>query len=133
MTLAHCFRGFKGTNRSRADKKGNKLKLSAEAEAQVQTITNKVVPVSFTKQQRKEVQQAIEKGMATIRAQVKNNNRDRDKKVKKLQTQLETQTISAADIKIQKTEKKAPNIVIPWSLLILSWLIFAAYVATTAV
>lgn|GEM_PF-4625175 len=121
------------TNRSRADKKGNKLKLSAEAEAQVQTITNKVVPVSFTKQQRKEVQQAIEKGMATIRAQVKNNNRDRDKKVKKLQTQLETQTISAADIKIQKTEKKAPNIVIPWSLLILSWLIFAAYVATTAV
>ena len=79
------------TNRSRADKKGNKLKLSAEAEAQVQTITNKVVPVSFTKQQRKEVQQAIEKGMATIRAQVKNNHRDRDKKDKKLQTQLEKQ------------------------------------------
>ncbi len=50
------------THRSRADKKGNKPKLSTEAEAQVQVITNTVVPVSFSKQQRKEVQQAKNNG-----------------------------------------------------------------------
>ena len=116
------------TNRSRTDKKGNKPKLSAEAEAQAQVITNRVVPVSFTKQQRKEVQQAIENGMATIRNQTKSNNRDRDKKVKKLQAQLETQSHSTTDTDNQKTGKTAPNIMIPWSLLILSWLVFAAYI-----
>ncbi len=115
------------TNRSRADKKGNKSKLSTEAEAQAQVITNRVVPVSFTKQQRKEVQQAIENGMATLRNQTKSNNRDRDKKVKKLQTQLETQSHLVTDTDNQKAVKKAPNVIIPWSLLILSWLLFAAY------
>ena len=120
------------TNRSRADKKGNKPKLSTEAKAQVQVITNTVVPVSFSKQQRKEVQQAIENGMATIRAQAKSNSRDRDKKLKKLQKQLETQSHSMTETKIQKTEK-APNIMIPWSLLILSWLAFSAYSVTTGI
>ena len=47
--------------RSRSDKKSNKPKLSSEAKEQLQTITSGVVPVSFTKQQRKEVQQAIER------------------------------------------------------------------------
>lgn len=120
------------TNRSRADKKGNKPKLSTQAKAQVQVITNTVVPVSFSKQQRKEVQQAIENGMATIRAQAKSNSRDRDKKLKKLQQQLETQSHSMTDTNIQKTEK-APNIMIPWSLLILSWLAFSAYFVNTGI
>lgn len=120
------------SNRSRADKKGNKPKLSTEAKAQVQVITNTVVPVSFSKQQRKEVQQAIENGMATIRAQAKSNSRDRDKKLKKLQKQLETQSHSMTETKIQKTEK-APNIMIPWSLLILSWLAFSAYCVNTGI
>jgi hypothetical protein len=113
-------------SRSRADKKGNKPKLSPEAEAQVQVITNTVVPVSFSKQQRKEVQQAIANGMATIRAQAKSNSRDRDKKLKKLQKQLETQSHPITETTIPKTEK-APNVMIPWSLLILSWLAFFAY------
>ncbi|MEH6557019.1 MAG: DUF2956 family protein [Oceanicoccus sp.] len=116
------------TNRSRAEKKVNKSKLSTEAEAKVQVITNRVVPVSFTKQQRKEVQQAIENGMATLRNQTKSNNRDRDKKVKKLQTQLEIQSHLVTDTDNQKVGKAVPNVVIPWSLLVLSWLFFAAYI-----
>ena len=119
------------SNRSRAEKKGHKPRLSIEAEAQVQVITDRVVPVSFSKLQRKEVQQAIEKGMESIRSQTKSNNRDRDKKVKKLQAQLEAQLNkqhhSITSTENQKTKNTSLTIIIPWSLLILSWLAFAIY------
>ncbi len=67
-------------NRTRAEKKSSKPKLSTEAHAQAQGIANTVIPVSFTKQQRKEVQQAIESDMAIIRVRDNGNRRKQEKK-----------------------------------------------------
>ncbi|WP_019531318.1 DUF2956 family protein [Dasania marina] len=115
--------------RSRSDKKSNKPKLSSEAKEQLQTITSGVVPVSFTKQQRKEVQQAIEKGMATVRIQAKANNRERDKKVKQLQKQLtDAQQVSkTSDSSPENSNKLTAASLAPWILLFVSWAGFAIF------
>ncbi|MGK0441265.1 MAG: flagellar basal body P-ring protein FlgI [Pseudohongiellaceae bacterium] len=109
--------------RSRSDKKSNKPKLSSEAKEQLQTITSAAVSVSFTKQQRKEVQQAIEKGMATVRNQTKINNRERDKKFKQLKKQLaDAQQINMAHNGLQGQPKKITALSLaPWVLLVASW------------
>lgn len=111
--------------RSRAEKKDNKPKLSDEAKSKAQEITNNVVPVGFTKQQRREVQQAIEKGLDKIRTETKMKNRERDKKHKKLQQQL-----SQVDVNTDTTEappNKTSIATLPWSLLAATWLVIAAY------
>lgn len=113
--------------RSRAEKKGNKPKLSPEAESQVQAITADVVPVSFSKQQRKEVQQAIEKGMAKIRTQAKSNNRERDKKYKHLQKQLAASTDSTDTNTDRDNSKPTLSVIVPWSLLLVTWMGIALY------
>lgn len=115
--------------RSRAEKKSNKPKLSTEAKAQLQAITSDAVPVSFTKQQRKEVQQAIEKGMATVRDQSKSSNRERDKKVKQLKKQLADaqQIIETHDASQGDPKKFTAMSLTPWVLLFVSWLGFAAF------
>ncbi|MFA7554166.1 MAG: DUF2956 family protein [Spongiibacteraceae bacterium] len=113
--------------RTRAEKKANKPQLSAEALSQAQTITNTVVPVSFTKQQRREVQLAIESGMATIRAQANSKNRDRDKKLKQLQKQL---AIKESDVVTTTEENHSElnlKIILPWGLLLLTWIGLAIY------
>lgn len=115
--------------RSRAEKKSNKPKLSTEAKAQLQEITSDAVPVSFTKQQRKEVQQAIEKGMATVRDQSKSSNRERDKKVKQLKKQLADaqQVIETHDTLQGDPKKFTAALLVPWVLLFVSWLGFSAF------
>lgn len=116
--------------RSRSDKKSNKPKLSSEAKTQVQAITSGVVPVSFTKQQRKEVQQAIEKGMDAVRNQTKINNRERDKKFKQLKKLLaEAQKANTAtDILTGSTKKFTAVSLAPWILLFASWAGFAIFI-----
>lgn len=111
--------------RSRAEKKGNKPKLSDEAQSKAQEITGHVVPVSFTKQQRREVQQAIEKGLEKIRTETKLKNRERDKKYKKLQKQLAT---PSDNTEITNTPTNtSTTAILPWSLLAVTWIGIAAY------
>jgi hypothetical protein len=114
-------------NRTRAEKKSSKPKLSTEAHAQAQGIANTVIPVSFTKQQRKEVQQAIESGMATIRAQASSKSREREKKVKQLQKQLDNKGDNIATTTEASDSKSRVNEVLPWGLLLISWIGMAAY------
>jgi ADP-ribosylglycohydrolase len=114
-------------NRTRAEKKSSKPKLSNEAHAQAQGIANAVIPVSFTKQQRKEVQQAIESGMATIRAQANSKSREREKKVKQLQKQLDNKGDDIATTTEASDSKSRVNEVLPWGLLLISWIGMAAY------
>lgn len=112
--------------RTRAEKKANKpstkKQLSTEALEQVQTITNTVTPVSFSKQQRKEVQQAIEKGMVSIRAKANNKYRDQDKKIKQLQKQLAAKEHHAFTTSEIDNTKPKFGIILPWVLLMLTWL-----------
>ena len=114
--------------RTRAEKKASKPQLSTEALAQAQTITNTVIPVSFTKQQRKEVQQAIESGMATVRAQANNKSREREKKVKQLQKQLSAKGDNIATTTNQENHGKSNlSVILPWGLLSLTWVGLAMY------
>ena len=113
--------------RTRAEKKSSKPQLSTEAQAQVETITNTVVPVSFTKQQRKEVQHAIESGMATVRAQANSKNRERDKKLKQLQKQFAGNGGNLAAATQDHQEKSKLSVMLPWSLLALTWLGLVLY------
>ena len=108
-------------NRTRAEKKANKPQLSSEARVRAQSIAATVVPVSFTKQQRKEVQQAIESGMATIRAQASGKSREREKKVKQLQKQLEANQGSINTTTEVSRDKAKGNNMLPWILLFLTW------------
>ena len=114
-------------NRTRAEKKASKPQLSTEARSQAQSIVNTVVPVSFTKQQRKEVQQAIETGMATIRTQANGKSREREKKVKQLQKQLEAKGDNNATAFEAAHVKSNLNVILPWSLLSLTWIGLAMY------
>ena len=113
--------------RTRADKKISKPQLSTEALAQAQTITNTVVPVSFSKQQRKEVQQAIERGMATIRTQANNKSRERDKKIKQLQKQLAAKGEGSATATAAIHSKPHFGAMLAWALLVLTWVGLAVY------
>jgi hypothetical protein len=113
--------------RTRAEKKSSKPQLSTEARAQAQTITNTVIPVSFTKQQRKEVQQAIESGMATVRAQANSKSREREKKVKQLQKQLATKEGNIANATEASDGKSKLSVMLPWGLLSLTWIGLAMY------
>jgi hypothetical protein len=115
-------------NPTRAEKKASKPLLSTEARSQVQSIFNTVVPASFTKQQRKEVQKAIESGMATIRNQANGKSREREKKLKQLKKQLEAKGGNIATTIEASHGKSNLNVILPWSLLLLTWIGLAMYV-----
>jgi hypothetical protein len=127
VSLNLFFKDILMVNRTRAEKKSSKPRLSTEAHTQAQGIANTVIPVSFTKQQRKEVQQAIESGMATIRAQANGKSREREKKVKQLQKQLENKSVNIATTAEASVSKARVYEVLPWSLLLISWIGMAAY------
>ncbi len=118
--------------RTRAEKKASKPQLSSEAKAQAQTITNTVVPVSFSKQQRKEVKQAIESGMVIVRAQANSKNREREKKVKQLQSLLASNEGNTATATEASHGKSKPSVMIPWGLLSLTWIGLAVYLGMFA-
>ena len=118
--------------RTRAEKKASKPQLSTEARAQVQTITNTVTPVSFTKQQRKEVQQAIESGMGTVRAQANSKSREREKQLKKLQKQLATDEGNIVTATEASHGKSNLSAILPWGLLSLTWIGLAIYLGMFA-
>jgi hypothetical protein len=113
--------------RTRAEKKSSKPQLSTEGLTQAQNITNTVIPVSFTKQQRREVQQAIENGMATVRAQANSKSRDREKKLKQLQKQLAAKGAGIATTTEASHDKSNLSVMIPWGLLSLTWIGLAMY------
>jgi ribosome recycling factor len=113
--------------RTRADKKSNKPQLSTEAQTQAKTLTSTVVPPSFTKQQRKEVQQAIERGMASVKAQASSKKREQDKKIKHLQKQLAAQNDDAVTVSHTSHNKGQSKALVPWALLGLTWIGLAVY------
>ena len=112
--------------RSRQEKKNKppKAKLSAQAQLDAQAITEQVCKPSFSKQQRKEVHQAIQQGIERYKQQHSAKARSVDKQRKKYAKQ------QVAD-KVAEPELMVPRrwpIVLPWLLLMLSWAgFFAAY------
>lgn len=95
-----------------------KVKLSPQAKADALHIVNDVSKPSFNKQQRKEVQQAIELGIERYRREHKAKARDVDKLLKKAKSAAVIETAPAKDAKNDYSGKLA------WGLLILSWVAF---------
>ena len=109
-------------NRSRAQKKSkvnNKAKLSEQEKAAALAIVEDVSKPGFNKQQRKEVQQAIEQGIERYKRQHKAKARDVDKALKKQKNKPVVEAVNEPG-----AEKP---FYLPWALLALSWLGFAIY------
>ncbi|MGJ8693910.1 MAG: DUF2956 domain-containing protein [Thalassotalea sp.] len=78
-----------------------------------------------TKEQTKLISQGIEKGIAEYKKQQSKINRERDK-AKKIALKQQAQQIDTDELKADVTVGKAN--VLPWLLLVVSWLSFIIYV-----
>ena len=108
------------------NKAGDKVKLSAEEKAAAESIVNDVSKAGFNKQQRKEVQSAIEQGIERYKRQHKSKARDYDKALKKQRKQVEadqSQEVESGEGSL------ALSVILPWALLLLSWAVFTAFIA----
>ncbi len=106
--------------RSRQEKK-QKARLSEKEKNDASAITQDVSKPSFDKQQRREVQQAIELGIERYKRQHKSKARDFDKAQKKQKKQL-----VVTDVKALPEKKRIFN-GLPWALLVISWLGFIVF------
>ncbi len=85
-----------------------------------------------TKEQTKLIAQGIEKGIALYKKQQKERNRQADKAKKKVQKAKqaitgEAKVEAATIVEPQSTSSEKPSI-LPWMLLIVSWVGFITYV-----
>jgi len=100
-----------------------KKKVSPEVEVQAMKMAKGTQKIGQTKEQTKLVAQGIEKGIAEYKKQQGKKLRDIDKQRK--------QKIKQRDIESTETVEEAsdhnPMNVLPWILLAISWLVFAAY------
>ncbi|WP_407331130.1 DUF2956 domain-containing protein [Enterovibrio sp. 27052020O] len=105
---------------------------SLETQREAMQIAKATQKSNQTKEQTKLVAQGIEKGIALYKKQQKVKARERDKDRKKQLRQKETQSHDDIDV----TEASAPESMsgrngLPWVLLALSWVGFAAYLLIT--
>lgn len=113
---------------SRQAKKKNKpakAKLSEQAQVDAQNIAQIVSKPSFTKQQRKEVHQAVQQGIERYKQQHSAKARRVDKQRKKLAKQAVTTVLEEPVVQPSQWP-----IILPWVLLALSWCGFAYVIAS---
>ncbi len=115
--------------RSRQEKKNksaNKSKVSVEIRNESAEITQQVVKPGMAKQQRKEVQKAIEAGIALYKKQHSSKQRDYNKQGKKALASLQQQN-SQTTKEVEPLASKIINSWLPWGLLVLSWIGFLVF------
>ncbi|QUN07507.1 DUF2956 domain-containing protein [Shewanella yunxiaonensis] len=101
------------------------MPISVETQEQALQIARATQKPGQTKEQTKLIAQGIEKGIAEYKKQQKAKARERDRLAKKLRANK----TALADDDIAEVTEIAPSTVrvwLPWALLLLSWLIFAA-------
>lgn len=76
-----------------------------------------------TKEQTKLIAQGIEKGIAQYKKQQKSKAREQDRQRKKVKSAAS----AAAPESVNDTPQTAQGSKLPWILLVISWLAFAAY------
>ncbi|MDV5058141.1 DUF2956 domain-containing protein [Vibrio diabolicus] len=102
---------------------------SQETQAEAMRIAKSTQKPGQTKEQTKLIAQGIEKGIAQYKKQQKERNRQADKAKKKQQREKQHQHEKA--IEQDNITNDAPNHAsskLPWTLLVLSWIGFAAYI-----
>lgn len=103
---------------------------SQETQTEAMKIAKSTQKPGQTKEQTKLIAQGIEKGIAQYKKQQKERNRQADKAKKKKQ-QREKQRQRDDVVEQESANIEAPTskpAVLPWALLVLSWIGFAAYI-----
>lgn len=102
-----------------------KNKVSPELEAHAIKVAKGTQKAGQTKAQTKLIAQGIEKGIAEYKKQHAKKLRELDKKRKQQMKQAEHNT--ASNIPQEASTSKRPLSMLPWALLLLSWLGFIVY------
>ncbi len=108
----------------------NNVIPSEQTQQEAMTIAKATQKPGQTKEQTKLIAQGIEKGIALYKKQQKEKNRQADKAKKKAQKtkQSSQQQESEEPVSIQdNSASTAPNHLLPWLLLAVSWIGFAIY------
>ncbi|WP_411992136.1 DUF2956 domain-containing protein [Agarivorans sp. DSG3-1] len=106
--------------------KANKNKVSDEVVATAEALTKANQRPGQTKEQNKLISAGIQKGIEQYKKQHKAKMREADKQRKK-QSSKNAEQCAGADHLAEAKDNTKPSI-LPWVLLGLSWLGFAAYV-----
>ncbi|NRA62751.1 MAG: DUF2956 domain-containing protein [Psychrobium sp.] len=102
----------------------NKNKVSVQSHDDAQAIANGSQKKGQSKEQTKLIAAGIEKGIALYKKQHKAKQRQADKHKKQLKKQSSTSDIDEDVIEPQLTQ---PHRLLPWFLLLASWIGFTAY------
>lgn len=101
---------------------------SPETQQEAKKIAKATQKPGQTKEQTKLIAQGIEKGIALYKKQQKAKARDRDKERKKQLKQKHVDTVSTNDVTETVELVSTSRNLLPWGLLIVSWVGFAAYI-----
>ena len=109
----------------------NKVIASAQTQDEAMKIAKATQKPGQTKEQTKLIAQGIEKGIALYKKQQKEKARQADKARKKTQknkqAELRTQEVEHEEL-AQEATKGNSGSVLPWMLLVVSWIGFAVYI-----
>jgi hypothetical protein len=100
-----------------------KNKVSPEVQEKAMKVAKGTQKSGQTKEQTKLIAQGIEKGIAEYKKQQKTKLREQDKQRKQKLKQQDKPTYEAVD----ETANNSQVSLLPWVLLILSWLAFIGY------
>ncbi|MFH0270407.1 MULTISPECIES: DUF2956 domain-containing protein [Vibrio] len=102
---------------------------SQETQTEAMKIAKATQKPGQTKEQTRLVAQGIEKGIAQYKKQQKERNRQADKAKKKQQREKQRQHEDTAEQEMGMVQEPATKpTILPWALLVLSWIGFAAYI-----
>ncbi|EPP5335218.1 DUF2956 domain-containing protein [Vibrio harveyi] len=102
---------------------------SQETQTEAMKIAKSTQKPGQTKEQTKLIAQGIEKGIAQYKKQQKERNRQADKAKKKQQREKQRQRDDVVEQESANIEAPTSKpAVLPWVLLVLSWIGFAAYI-----
>lgn len=110
--------------------KTNKKQVSQETQTESIKIAKATQRPNQTKEQTKIIAQGIEKGIALYKKQQKEKNRQADKAKKRVIREKNKQTAQETAPKAQEhheTKTGNNNTMLPWMLLLVSWIGFFAY------
>lgn len=102
------------------------IKASKEVQDQAMKVAKATQKPGQTKEQTKLIAQGIEKGIAEYKKQQKKQSREHNK-LKKQQLKLKKEKIEQETHIDDKISIKHGAAILPWSILILSWLGFIFY------
>ena len=109
--------------------KKNPNNVSHETAEEALAIDKKTQKPGQSKEQTRLIAQGIQKGIAEYKKSAKAKQRQADKFQKKQQKQKQPQDTSEVEVIEEPIEAKSN--VLPWGLLVASWVIFALYIFYT--